>query len=49
VLIETFIRKQLGLKARQVTRVEQGETVWVVHTLNCAVFPGSSAYGSALC
>jgi len=31
VLIETFIRKQWGLKAHKVTGVEQSETVLVVH------------------
>ena len=31
MLIETFIRKQLGLKAHKVTGVEQSETALVVH------------------
>jgi hypothetical protein len=31
VLIETFIRKQLGLKAHTVTRVEQTEDYMIIH------------------
>ena len=31
VLVETFLRKQLGLKAHTVTRVEEAERYMVVH------------------
>ena len=31
MLIETFIRKQLGLKAHTVTKVEEGEGEMIIH------------------